>query len=258
MKVGLRLGILALLLTPFWESGSLSGVALAEDHLLVAQAPEPGRQPMPSVPRSIPSPVPIAPAESSETVDELFRQVPFPPSPRPLPGLQCSSPMVLRSVTLSAPPPNPASPLSSEVPTNVWNTLHGPFGTVNWGDRRPDKLFAHTFQWSPPCKAGCRMGGTLTFTYRNNLQATNNTTPNAGNDKYYIYNGGTLTQAGFLYTFSSPPSPIPPGQTFTKTLTLSPAEIANNQVTLVVQDDTAVLGAKLELRYCCCECEFPI
>ena len=59
------MGILALLLTPLWESGSLSGVALAEDHLLVAQAPEPARQPMPSVPRSIPSPVPIAPAESS-------------------------------------------------------------------------------------------------------------------------------------------------------------------------------------------------
>ena len=78
------------------------------------------------------------------------------------------------------------------------------------------------------------MGGTLTFTYRNNLQATSNTTPNAGNDKYYLYNGGTLTQAGFLYT-----SPSPPGQTFTKTLTLSPAEIANNRVTLVVQDDTA-------------------
>jgi hypothetical protein len=269
MKVGLRLGILALLLTPFWESGSLSGVALAEDHLLVAQAPEPARRPMPSVPRSIPSPVPIAPAESSETVDELFRQVPFPPSPRPLPGLPCSRPMVLRSVTLSAPPPNPASPLQSEVPPNVWATLQGPFGTVNWGDRRPDKVFAHTFQWSPPCKTGCRMGGTLTFTYSNNLQATSNTTPDAGNDKYYLFNsaistGGTspptqATQAGFLYTFPSPPtSPIPPGQTFTKTLTLSPAEIANNQVTLVVQDDTAVLGAKLELRYCCCECEFPI
>jgi hypothetical protein len=253
MKVGLRLGILALLLTPLWESGFLSGVALAEDHLLVAQAPEPARQPMPSVPRSIPSPVPIAPAESSETVDELFRQVPLPPSPRPLPGLPCSRPMVLRSVTLGAPPPNPASPLPSEVPPQIWTTLQGPFGTVNWGEPQANKLFAHTFQWSPPCKTGCRMGGTLTFTYRNNLQATSNTTPDAGNDKYYLYNGGTLTQAGFLYT-----SPSPPGQTFTKTLTLSPAEIANNRVTLVVQDDTAVLEAKLELRYCCCECEFPI
>ena len=267
MKAGLHLGILALLLTPFWESGFLPGTALARDHFLVAQAPEPARQPMPSVPRSIPSLVPIAPAESSETVDELFRQVPFPPSPRPLPGLRCSRPMVLRSVTLSAPPPNPASPLESEVPPNVWTNLHGPFGTVNWGDRRPDKVFAHTFEWSPPCKTGCRMGGTLTFTYRNNLQATSNTTPDAGNDKYYLFNsaiGGIspptqATQSGFLYTFPSPPtSPIPPGQTFTKTLTLSPAEIANNQVTLVVQDDTAVLGAKLELRYCCCECEFPI
>jgi len=258
MKVGLRLGILALLLTPLWESGSLSGVALAEDHLLVAQAPEPARQPMPSVPRSIPSPVPIAPAESSETVDELFRQVPFPPSPRPLPGLPCSRPMVLRSVTLSAPPPNPASPLQSELHPNIWTTLQGPFGTVNWGERQANKLFAHTFQWSPPCRIGCRMGGTLTFTYRNNLQATSNTAPNAGNDRYYLFNGGTSTQAGFLYTFSSPPTPIPPGQTFTKTLTLSPAEIANNRVTLVVQDDTAVLEAKLELRYCCCECEFPI
>jgi hypothetical protein len=155
MKVGLRLGILALLLTPLWESGSLSGVALAEDHLLVAQAPEPARQPMPSVPRSIPSLVPIdpiAPAESSETVDELFRQVPFPPSPRPLPGLRCSRPMVLRSVTLSAPPPNPASPLQSEVPPKVWETLQGPFGTVNWGEPQPNKLFAHTFQWSPLVK----------------------------------------------------------------------------------------------------------
>ena len=166
------MGILALLLTPLWESGSLSGVALAEDHLLVAQAPEPARQPMPSVPRSIPSPVPIAPAESLETVDELFRQVPFPPSPRPLPGLPCSRPMVLRSVTLSAPPPNPASPLQSELPAQIWTTLQGSSGTTNWGEPQANKLFAHTFQWSPPCKTGCRMGGTLTFTYRNNLQAT--------------------------------------------------------------------------------------
>jgi hypothetical protein len=257
MKVGLRLSILALLLTPLWESGSLSGVALAEDHLLVAQAPEPARQPMPSVPRSIPSLVPIdpiAPAESSETVDELFRQVPFPPSPRPLPGLRCSRPMVLRSVTLSAPPPNPASPLQSEVPPKVWETLQGPFGTVNWGEPQPNKLFAHTFQWSPPCKAGCRLGGTLTFAYRNNLPASSNSSPDAGNDKYYVYNGGTLTQSGFLY--ASPVSST--GQTFTKTLTLSPAEVANNKVTLVVQDDTAVLEAKVELNYCCCECEFPI
>jgi hypothetical protein len=98
------------------------------------------------------------------------------------------------------------------------------------------------------------MGGTLTFTYSNNLPATNNTTPDAGNDKYYVYNGGNQTQSGFLY--ASPVSST--GQPFTKTLTLSPAEVANNRVTLVVQDDTAVLGAKLELRYCCCECEFPI
>jgi hypothetical protein len=208
---------------------------------------------MPSVPRSIPSPVPIAPAESSETVDELFRQVPFPPSPRPLPGLPCSRPMVLRSVTLGAPPPNPASPLQSELPAQIWTTLQGSSGTTNWGDPQANKVFAHTFQWSPPCKTGCRMGGTLTFTYRNNLAASSTSSPDAGNDKYYLYNGGTLTQSGFLYA-----SPSQPGQTFTKTLTLSPAEIANNRVTLVVQDDTAVLQAKLELRYCCCECEFPI
>ncbi|MFS8776456.1 hypothetical protein NW806_09110 [Synechococcus sp. W65.1] len=86
------------------------------------------------------------------------------------------------------------------------------------------------------------------------MPASSNSSPDAGNDKYYVYNGGTLTQSGFLY--ASPVSST--GQTFTKTLTLSPAEVANNKVTLVVQDDTAVLEAKVELNYCCCECEFPI
>jgi len=115
-----------------------------------------------------------------------------------------------------------------------------------------------------------RMGALVEHSFRLSHQALfERNLADAGNDKYYLFNsaistGGTppptqATQAGFLYTFPSPPtSPIPAGQTFTKTLTLSPAEIANNRVTLVVQDDTAVLQAKLELKYCCCECQFPI
>ncbi len=189
----------------------------------------------------------------SEVLDERFRQATPASLPKPLPIEPCSRPMVVRSVSLTAPPPSPATPLASELPATIWTTLQGPSGTTAWGDAQPDKAFAHTFQWQPPCAMGCRMGGTLTFTYRNNLQATSNTAPDAGNDKYYVYNGGTLFQSGFLYT-----SPSPAGQTLTKTLTLSPAEVANNRVTLVVQDDTAVVNAKLDLKYCCCECRFPI
>ncbi len=203
-------------------------------------------------PKEKPRPQP-QPSPGPGELDELFRQVTPTSLPKPLPVAPCSRPMVVRSVSLTAPPPSPATPLASELPATIWTTLQGPNGTTAWGNAQPDKVFAHTFQWQPPCAMGCRMGGTLTFTYRNNLPATSNTAPDAGNDKYYVYNDGTLFQSGSLYT-----SPSPAGQTFTKTLTLSPAEVANNKVTLVVQDDTALVNAKLDLKYCCCECRFPI
>ncbi len=249
-KTGLGLGILALVSSSFWSYSSAS-IAAGRDrfweHFPVAQAPRPAVRPRPLEPT--PSPVPPI-----GELDELFRQIPILPSPRPLPTLPCSQPMRLQSVRLQAPPPSPAVPLQSEIPATIWSSLQGPYGTTNWAEPSPNKVFAHTFQWDPPCKIGCRLGGTLTFAYRNNLPASSNSSPDAGNDKYYVYNGGTLTQSGFLY--ASPVSST--GQTFTKTLTLSPAEVANNKVTLVVQDDTAVLEAKVELNYCCCECEFPI
>jgi hypothetical protein len=251
-KTGLGLGILALVSFGFWSYGP-SSIASGRDlfwgHFPVAQAPRPAVPARPRTPEPAPSPVP-----ETEAIDELFRQIPILPSPRPLPTLPCPRPMRLQSVRLQAPPPSPAVPLQPEIPATIWSNLQGPYGTTNWSEPNPNKVFAHTFQWNPPCKAGCRLGGTLTFAYRNNLPASSNSSPDAGNDKYYVYNGGTLTQSGFLY--ASPVSST--GQTFTKTLTLSPAEVANNKVTLVVQDDTAVLEAKVELNYCCCECEFPI
>ncbi len=250
-KTGLGLVILALVSFSGFRSYSSASIAAGRDlfweHFPVAQAPRPAVRPRPLEPAS--SPVP-----QTEDLGELFRQIPILPSPRPLPTLPCSQPMQLQSVRLQAPPPSPAVPLQTELPATIWSTLQGSYGTTNWSETNPNKVFAHTFQWNPPCKTGCRLGGTLTFAYRNNLPASSNSAPDAGNDKYYVYNGGTLTQSGFLY--ASPVSSA--GQTFTKTLTLSPAEVANNRVTLVVQDDTAVLEAKVELNYCCCECEFPI
>ncbi|GEM_PF-1656480 len=252
-KTGLGLGILALLsFSSFWSYSSSSIAAGGDpfwEHFPVAQAPRPAVPARPRSPGAAPSPVP-----QTGDLDELFRQIPILPSSRPLPKLPCSQPMQLQSVRLQAPPPSPAVPLQSEIPATIWSNLQGSYGTTNWAEPSPNKVFAHTFQWDPPCKTGCRLGGTLTFAYRNNLPASSSSAPDAGNDKYYVYNGGTLTQSGFLY--ASPVSSA--GQTFTKTLTLSPAEVANNRVTLVVQDDTAVLEAKVELNYCCCECEFPI
>jgi len=169
MSKRLRLLTLGLALSSVLGCGFLFSAAIAQSQNSMSPSPASKNRPGHDKP---PRPLPI-----SETLDELFRQLGPAPSPRPLPTQLCSRPMVVRSVTLSAPPPNPASPLQSEVPPNVWTTLQGPYGTTSWGDSRPDKLFAHTFQWSPPCKTGCRMGGTLTFTYQNNLQATSNTAP---------------------------------------------------------------------------------
>jgi hypothetical protein len=251
MSKRLRLLTWGLALSSVLGCSFLFSAAIAQSQNPLSPSPTSKERPghdEPPRPRPIPQPI-----SSSETLDELFRQLGPAPSPRPLPTQLCSRPMVVRSVTLTAPPPSPATPLASELPAPIWANLQGPYGTTSWGESRPDKVFAHTFQWQPPCQTGCRMGGTLTFTYRNNLQATSNTAPDAGNDKYYLYNGGTLLQTGLLYT-----SPSPAGQTFTKTLTLSPVDMANQKVTLVVQDDTAVVNAKLDARYCCCECQFPI
>jgi hypothetical protein len=183
MSKRLRLLTWGLALSSVLGCSFLFSAAIAQSQNPLSPSPTSKERPghdEPPRPRPIPQPI-----SSSETLDELFRQLGPAPSPRPLPTQLCSRPMVVRSVTLTAPPPSPATPLASELPAPIWANLQGPYGTTSWGESRPDKVFAHTFQWQPPCQTGCRMGGTLTFTYRNNLQATSNTAPDAGNDKYY-------------------------------------------------------------------------
>lgn len=127
-KTGLGLGILALVSFGFWSYGP-SSIASGRDlfwgHFPVAQAPRPAVPARPRTPEPAPSPAP-----ETEAIDELFRQIPILPSPRPLPTLPCPRPMRLQSVRLQAPPPSPAVPLQPEIPATIWSNLQGPYGTT--------------------------------------------------------------------------------------------------------------------------------
>ncbi len=70
----------------------------------------------------------------------------------------------------------------------------------------------------------------------------------AGNDKLYIFSNGNQVLDVLLY----PPVSFTSGGPWqTKTIPITPTMIPNNRLSFIVQDDTTVQSAKIDLYYCC-------
>lgn len=168
------------------------------------------------------------------------------PAERPIseaakPVIRCPVPM---QISLTAPPPGVATPLAADFPLPP----SPPSGVEpNFGGTQINRHFRHTFTWKPTTKCCQYLQGTLTLTYKALSGGQTATSPNAGNDKWYIFKSATVMASGPLYASF----PFPAGQTGTKTIPLTPAMLAGDRLSFMVQDDTSITSAKLDVAACC-------
>lgn len=140
------------------------------------------------------------------------------------------------TIVLNAPPI--ATPFASDFPP-----LAPPFLTNQLNDPATDKHYRHTFQWKLPSNCCQFVSGGLQVSYRANGG-------NAGNDSVSLWKNGSSLGWQYLYP-GAPSASIAAGTTGTKSFALTPAMVAGDRLSVQVQDDSAVTGAKIVIRYCC-------
>jgi hypothetical protein len=168
----------------------------------------------------------------------------------PVGGVPCPDP---KTHTETASAPSPAVVDASQLPANL---VSPPNAEPNFGGTTPNRVFRHTFTFKMPEGKCCQCtDATLTLNLKTLQQATSHEQSNAGNDKWYIYkNGqlcGTVANANFLYDHL----PLGAGSRVTKTINVPCGCLAVSgntaKLTFVVQDDTSVEAATLNVRGCC-------
>jgi hypothetical protein len=117
---------------------------------------------------------------------------------------------------------------------------------ANFGGTAINQHFRHTFKWNSPGDCCQYISGTLTIKYKALQKGTPPPSSDAGNDSVGIYSNGSVLTSKHLYT-----PPIPAGFTGSTSITLTPAMLANNRLSFLVQDDTSVLSATLTVVGCC-------
>ena len=135
------------------------------------------------------------------------------------------------------------------------NVYNGDFSPIHLAALRvflnssvSDRSFLYTFDL--PTAQCCRiLDATLTLQLSSNKAGTAATTPDAGDDRYAILADPALS--GPLY--SSWPFAI--NLQTTKTVQMTAVAIAKMNATkrlsLIIQDDTKIISAKLRIRRCC-------
>jgi hypothetical protein len=177
---------------------------------------------------------------------------PLPPFDRTLTvgGVPCPDPKTHIEIASA---PSPAVVDASQLDPGL---VRPPNAEPNFGGTTHDKVFRHTFKFKMPEGKCCQcMDATLTINLKTLQQGTSHQTPDAGNDKWYIYKNGKLCgtpeNANFLYDAL----PIKPGQAVTKTIKVPCGCLAVSgntaKLTFAVQDDTSVEAATLNVRGCC-------
>lgn len=158
---------------------------------------------------------------------------------RQLPGTAIPCPVPLQ-VNLTSPPPAAATPFAADFPSA---------GVVepNFGGTATNRHFRHTFTWKAATDCCQYIKGTLTITYKALNGGQSATTPDAGNDKWYVFKNGASLTGGSLYTSF----PFSAGQTGTKTIPLTHAMLSGDRLSFLVQDDTSITSAKLNVVGCC-------
>lgn len=141
--------------------------------------------------------------------------------------------------------PAAATPVLSDFPNTPCSGGYEP----NFGGTTINRCFRHTFSFPPPSELCCQCveskHNTLTITY-NALQPGQPYSSSSANDTVGIYGGSVVTSP--LYV---PPAGGGPPWKRTKTIPLTCAMLANNRLSFLVQDDTSVLSATVDIDTCC-------
>jgi hypothetical protein len=160
----------------------------------------------------------------------------------PQPSVPCPQPV---HVHLSFPPsgaslPIAATPDRRDFPKDL-KCSAGYDDT--FGGKTANRCFRHTFTWKHETKCCQNISGTLTIKYQANEAG------GAKNDQVAIYSNGSAMGAGQdIYPQNSDPVI---GVPVSKTIPLTAAMLTNNRLSFLVQDDTTVLSAEIDIDVCC-------
>ena len=121
------------------------------------------------------------------------------------------------------------------------------------GDPSHDKVFLYTFQWKRPNNCCQITRAVLTVVMKANLPGQSKTSSDAGNDRVAIVSQRNLVPPYNDAVYSHWPFNV--GQPATYTRVLNAAALNNinqfSRLSFVVEDDTQVVSATLQLWGCC-------
>ena len=158
------------------------------------------------------------------------------PNPRPVP---CPIPMHINLTASSG-----ATPYAADFPAKC----SGGYGSTLNGNKF-NTCFRYTFKWKPKTECCECIKGTLTVNYRSIQGGQSATSNDAGNDSMSLWSNGSAVAGTSQPLYST--FPFSAGQTGTKTIPLKCEWLKNNRLSFIVQDDTAVTSATLDVVGCC-------
>lgn len=155
-----------------------------------------------------------------------------------------------KTIVLKAPPPNASTPYAADFPTTPGAQWMEP----NFAGTTPNRHFRHTFQWDGCKKNQCCevMKAKLVVTVKALTKGQSQQSSDAGNDSISIWKNGTVLHWQYLYS----PTPVSAGTVKTLTLPVQPSWLDGCRLSFQVQDDSAVLDAKLVVTGCCVKPNF--
>ena len=143
-----------------------------------------------------------------------------------------------RNQTLTISAPQSAVPYVPDFPNHCSNGFEPKFGGTHI-----DKCLRHTFSWKQ--SRSCENDhGTLTIKYKALFAGPHY----ADNDTVALYSNGSVVPGTSQPLYSGT---AVVGLIKTKSIPLTAAMLANNRVSFLVQDDTSVLSATLNVVQCC-------
>ncbi|GIX23594.1 MAG: hypothetical protein KatS3mg122_0825 [Caldimonas sp.] len=155
-----------------------------------------------------------------------------------------------KTIVLKAPPPNAATPYAPDFPSTPGAQWIEP----NFNGTTPNRHVRHTFQWD-----GCKQNkccevykAKLEVKVKALLNGLSNSSADAGNDAISIWKNGTVLYSQPIYTTF----PVAAGSVKTLTIPVQPSWLDGCRLSFQVQDDSAVLDAKLVVSGCCVKPNF--
>lgn len=215
-------------------------------------APMPGKSPIEE--RNVPAEVENPPAVAQRLAGPGDQPLPMPDE---IEERQASPDMhgdakkpCPKTIVLKAPPPNTTTPYAPDFPS----TPGAPWIEPNFNGTTPNRHVRHTFQWG-----GCKQNkccevykAKLVVTVKALMNGQSHESRDAGNDSISIWKNGSVQHWQYLYN----PTPVSAGTVKTLTIPVQPSWLDGCRLSFQVQDDSAVLDAKLVVTGCCVKPNF--